>query len=138
MNPTIPETDSTHHRSLYDRLGGHAGIRNLLEPFYADVRQHQVIGPIFLARIHDWDQHLAKITEFWALQAGGTSRYNGGFGAAHIPLQLEPQHFRHWLSLWEFNAYRQLPRTEAAEMVEIAQLLGQRLLRVTQMAPRRP
>jgi hemoglobin len=118
--------------SLYARLGGHAGILKLLQPFYIDVRQHAVLGPIFEAHIQDWPAHLDKIADFWALQTGGESRYRGGFAGAHLALGLQPEHFQHWLGLWEFNAARQLPPQEAAEMIALAREFGRRLFAVTQ------
>lgn len=118
--------------SLYERLGGHEGILKLIKPFYIDVRQHAVLGPIFNAHIEDWPAHLDKITEFWALQTGGESRYRGGFAGAHMPLGLKPEHFQMWLGLWEFNASRQLPPTEAAEMKALAHEFARRLFSVTQ------
>lgn len=118
--------------SLYSRLGGHEGILRLITPFYADVRQHAVLGPIFNAQIHDWPAHLAKITEFWALQTGGESAYRGGFGAAHLRLGLQPEHFEHWLALWEFNNQRQLEPKEAGEMTALAHELARRLFAITQ------
>jgi hemoglobin len=119
-------------KSLYERLGGHDGILKLIKPFYADVRQHAVIGPIFNSHIQDWPAHLDKIADFWALQAGGESRYRGGFAGAHMPLGLQPEHFQHWLALWEFNNTRQLPPREAGEMNELAHRLATRLFAVTQ------
>lgn len=113
--------------TLYERLGGHDGILNLIRPFYADVRQHAVLGPIFNGRIHDWPAHLAKIAEFWARQTGGPSRYGGGFGAAHLGLGIGPEHFRHWLDLWEFNCRRQLADREATPMIALAYEFGRRL-----------
>ncbi len=118
--------------SLYERLRGHEGILKLIKPFYIDVRQHAVLGPIFNSHIQDWPAHLANITEFWALQAGGPSKYRGGFGAAHVSLGLKPEHFQHWLGLWEFNNARQLPPSEAGEMTSLAQEFGRRLLTMTQ------
>ena len=52
--------------SLYERIGGRDGLMLLLRRFYADVRQHHVIGPIFTARIDDWPSHLEKIAGFWS------------------------------------------------------------------------
>src|SRR5665213_1467215 len=118
--------------SLYDRLGGHDGILKLLKPFYADVRQHVVLGPIFNSHIQDWPEHLEKIASFWAMQTGGESNYRGGFAGAHLKLGLEPEHFGHWLGLWELNSNRQLPPREAEEMKGLAQRLGGRLLTVVQ------
>ena len=122
----------TFANSLYERLGGHEGILKFIKPFYIDVRQHAVLGPIFNAQIQDWPAHLDKITEFWALQTGGQSKYRGGFAGAHISLDLKPEHFQHWLGLWEFNANRQLPPQEAAEMIALAHEFGRRLFAVTQ------
>ena len=119
-------------QSLYDRLGGHAGILKLIKPFYADVRQHNVLGPIFNAHITDWPAHLEKIADFWALQAGGESRYRGGFAGAHMSLGLQAEHFQHWLGLWELNNARSLPPGEAEEMNALAHRLASRLFMVTQ------
>ena len=119
-------------KSLYERLGGHDGILKLIKSFYADVRQHAVLGPIFNSKIHDWPTHMEKIAEFWALQTGGPSRYRGGFGAAHIPLELKPEHFQLWLGLWEFNNSRLLAPAEAAEMNALAQQFARRWFAITQ------
>ena len=119
-------------KSLYERLGGRDGILKLITSFYADVRQHAVLGPIFNAKIKDWPKHLEKIAEFWSLQSGGPSSYRGGFGAAHFPLGLEPAHFQQWLALWEYNNSRHLAPPEAAEMNTLAHELARRLSAVTQ------
>ena len=79
--------------SLYDRIGGRDGISILLRHFYADVRQHRLIGPVFNERIKDWPAHLAKIGEFWARVTGGPSSYSGQMPAKHLTLGLDPRHF---------------------------------------------
>jgi hemoglobin len=91
-----------------------------------------VLGPIFNAHIQDWPTHLDKITDFWALQTGGVSRYRGGFGAAHVGLGIGAEHFSHWLALWKFNNARQLAPPEASEMNALAQQLAARLSAITQ------
>lgn len=119
-------------RSLYERLGGHDGILKLIKPFYADIRQHQLLGPIFNAHIQDWPAHLEKIADFWALQASGESKYRGGFARAHLGLGLQPEHFQNWLALWENNNARWLQPQEASEMNALAHELGRRLFAMTQ------
>lgn len=139
-NPTDPlastncneVSGSNLGKSLYERLGGHEGILKLIKPFYADIRQHTVLGPIFNAHIHDWPTHLDKIADFWALQTGGASRYRGSFGAAHVSLGIGAEHFQHWLALWKFNNARQLALPEASEMNALAQQLAERLSAITQ------
>jgi len=116
-------------KSLYERIGGHEGLAGLLHHFYADVRQHAVIGPIFNARIHDWPAHLANIENFWARQTGGPSTYSGGMGK-HLSLPLEPEHFGHWLGLWEFNCRKHLPAAEAEEMIALAHQIAGHLQRM--------
>ncbi|HYG23127.1 MAG TPA: group III truncated hemoglobin [Verrucomicrobiae bacterium] len=125
----------SEEQTLYARLGGHEGILKLITGFYADVRQDAVIGPIFNTHIPDWPAHLEKIADFWALQAGGPSRYRGGFGAAHLPLNLKPEHFEHWLRLWEFNNARSLPPWEAEQMNQLAHAFARRLFGLTQRQP---
>ncbi|HVY70899.1 MAG TPA: group III truncated hemoglobin [Verrucomicrobiae bacterium] len=115
---------------MFDRIGGREGLAELLRHFYADVRQHRVIGPIFNAHIHDWPEHIDKVTEFWARQTGGPAVYPGGFAAAHFPLGLKPIHFVHWLELWEFNCKRHLPVDEAQEMIIKAYQVGEKLAKI--------
>ena len=116
--------------SLYQRLGGHPGLLRLLKSFYADVRQHGVIGPIFAAHIKDWDAHVAKIAEFWARATGGPSIYAGQMPVKHLALGLAPEHFGFWLELWDFNCRRMLAQTEAEEMSKLAHGIGARLRQI--------
>jgi hypothetical protein len=52
--------------SLYERMGGQEGILAFIKPFYADVRQHAELGPVFNQQITDWPAHLDRIAGFWA------------------------------------------------------------------------
>jgi hemoglobin len=112
---------------LYDRIGGREGLELLLRHFYADVRQHALIGPIFNKHIDDWPAHLAKIASFWARLTGGPSGYSGQMPAKHLKLGLESRHFNTWLQLWDFNCCRHLKEAEAQEMICLAREIGQRL-----------
>jgi hemoglobin len=117
-------------KALYERLGGHEGLAELLRHFYADVRQHQILGPIFNSRIQDWPAHLAEIAEFWARQTGGPSTYAGGFASAHLPIGIQPEHLRLWLELWDFNCRRHLAAPEADDMSALAHRIGEQLQRI--------
>lgn len=117
-------------KSVFDQMGGAPALKNLLHHFYADVRQDELIGPIFNARIHDWPSHLDKIGSFWARQAGGPSGYAGGFGAAHRSLGLQPEHFHRWLGLWERNCRQHLEPVAADWMIARAHDLGNNLKRI--------
>ena len=41
-------------------------IEQLVRAFYARVRADDVLGPIFEARIRDWEPHLAQMFAFWS------------------------------------------------------------------------
>ena len=54
-----------------------AMIRKLVEAFYAKVRTDAVLGPVFEAKIHDWNEHLAKLSDFWSSIVLMSGRYKG-------------------------------------------------------------
>jgi hemoglobin len=115
------------NESLLNRLGGRQVLLNLLHHFYADVRQHQLIGPIFQERIEDWPSHLEKIADFWSTIAGGPPAYSGPMVGQHMPLGLKEEHFVAWLGLWEHNCKIWLPRDCADEMIQFAKNIALRL-----------
>ena len=112
------------------RIGGQEVLNNLLRHFYADVRQHQLIGPIFNQEIEDWPAHLVNIGQFWARILGGPSDYSGQMPAKHFPLGLELHHFDAWLTLWDANCLCYLRPQEAGEMSQLAHEIGDRLGRI--------
>jgi hemoglobin len=125
--------------SLYERLGGRAGLVKLLRHFYADVRQQQEIGPIFHAQIRDWPSHLEKIADFWSSVTSGPPRYSGPMPQKHFPLGLSEKHFEAWLDLWRRHCRIHLPSREAAEMILLAEALGERLQAlIASASPRGP
>ena len=42
-----------------------AMIERLVRTFYARVQADPLIGPIFAARVHDWEAHYTKLGAFW-------------------------------------------------------------------------
>lgn len=79
--------------TLYDRIGGREGLSKLLHHFYADVRQHQLIGPIFNAQISDWPEHLELIAYFWTRLTGGPSFYSGNVPGKNVFFGFERRTF---------------------------------------------
>lgn len=114
-------------QSLYERIGGDAGLARLLKHFYSDVRQHSLIGPVFNKHVKDWPEHLKTIASFWARITGGPSDYSGSMPAKHLYLGINAGHFEAWLQLWRFNCGAHLPSGEAQEMVSLAQAIAARL-----------
>lgn len=113
--------------SLFARLGGRPRLLFLLRHFYADVRQHAVIGPIFTAHIHDWPGHLEKIADFWSGVTGGPALYAGPMPWKHVPLGLDAHHFDAWLDLWRRHCRAHLSGAEAADLIAAAENIGERI-----------
>ncbi len=122
--------DAVPTAPLFHRLGGRPKLLELLRYFYADVRQHKEIAPIFAAHITDWPAHLEKIADFWSGATGGPASYRGPMPMKHVPLGLEEAHFQAWLGLWSRHCQARLAPTEAADLIAIAETIGQRLRQI--------
>lgn len=79
-------------------------IHRLVHTFYGRVRKDDLIGPIFNGQIEDWDDHLAKLCDFWSSMILRTGRYQGRPMRPHLMLPLEGEHFDRWLDLFEVTA----------------------------------
>ena len=76
-------------------------IAALVNDFYARVRADAALGPVFAARVDDWPQHLARLTDFWSSVLRGTARYEGQPMARHLALpELSAELFGRWLALF--------------------------------------
>jgi hemoglobin len=76
-------------------------VSELVETFYARIRSHDLLGPIFEEHVGDWPTHLQKMKNFWASIAIESGRFHGSPMAKHIALgSLEHGHFDEWLALF--------------------------------------
>jgi hemoglobin len=105
-----------------------AGIQDLVRRFYAKVRQDPLIGPIFNARIKDWDHHLGKLTDFWSSVILKSGRYKGNPMLAHLRLKaVQPAHFERWLALFAETASEVFAPQAADAFIARAELIGRSL-----------
>jgi hemoglobin len=102
-------------------------IRTLVHRFYGDVREDEVLGPIFNAAVHDWDDHLARLRAFWSSVALMTGRYGGKPMQAHFPLPIGAAHFQRWLALFRIAAAETCPPAAAAFFVDRAERIAESL-----------
>jgi hemoglobin len=80
-------------------------IRELVVTFYGRVLKDPELGPIFHKALSGrWSEHLAIMVDFWSSIALKTARYSGKPQAAHFGLDLTPELFTRWLSLFEKTA----------------------------------
>jgi hemoglobin len=104
-------------------------IETLVHAFYARVRADEVLGPIFNRVIGDgWDEHLAKLCDFWSSVLLMTGRFKGAPMAVHAKIaEIQPAHFQRWLTLFGETAKDVCPAPAAALFVAKAEMIGQSL-----------
>lgn len=102
-------------------------IEKLVHGFYARVREDALIGPIFAARISDWEPHLKTMCAFWSGVVLMSGRYHGQPMRKHLPLPIDSRHFDRWLALFEATAQELCPPKAAAYFVERARRIAESL-----------
>ena len=78
-------------------------ISKLVDTFYGRIQEDKTIGPIFNRRINgEWQPHLLKMKDFWSSIILHTRKYSGRPMPMHRKIEeLQPEHFKIWLSLFE-------------------------------------
>ena len=93
-------------------------IALLVDRFYAAIRRHAVLAPVFETAIapDEWPAHLATMRRFWSSVMLTSGAYSGNPVAVHRAVtSLERPMFTHWLSLFEATASALFtPETAAA------------------------
>ena len=102
-------------------------IERLVRGFYARVREDALIGPVFEARIKDWEPHLQQMFAFWSSVALMTGRYHGQPMRKHLPLPVDARHFDRWLALFEATARDLCSPKAAAHFIERARRIAESL-----------
>jgi hemoglobin len=101
-------------------------LRELLDRFYARVRDDAELAPIFNAAIDDWSEHLDRLSDFWSSVMLATGRYKGNPMARHMPHAkvITPAMFTRWLALWEATTNEMAPPDIALLMQAKARRIG--------------
>lgn len=109
-------------------------IEDLVVTFYARIRQHPSLGPIFERVIgDDWTPHLKVMCNFWSSVMLTTGRYKGRPIPAHIRINqqhegaIAPHHFAEWLTLFEATAQELFAPELAASFLEKARRIAESL-----------
>jgi hemoglobin len=102
-------------------------IERLVRGFYARVQEDALIGPIFAARISDWEAHLQRMCAFWSSVALMSGRYHGQPMQKHLPLPVDARHFDRWLALFEATARDLCPPKAADHFIERARRVAESL-----------
>lgn len=107
-----------------------AFIAMLVDRFYTRIRHDALLGPIFAARVSDWDTHLPRMKAFWRSILHNSGEFSGSPMAKHVVLPgLEQHHFAHWLDLFYATLRELATHPDAAAMVgERARMIADSLL----------
>lgn len=119
-----------------------AQIDRVVAAFYARIRTHTVLGPVFTDRLGTsqsvWQPHEAKIAAFWRNAILFERSYSGNPMQVHRGVAaIEPAHFALWLALFDEVLEAELPPTTARAFSELAHRIG-RGLRMGIEAMRQP
>lgn len=80
----------------------------LVRSFYAHVRNHESLGPIFNGIVKDWEIHLVHLSDFWEMILLQTGPGAGKFNPTRVHREVDAKvnhvidqvHFGNWLELW--------------------------------------
>lgn len=104
-NSDAPERRTNLVREIFNETGiDEAMIERLVRTFYGRVQHDPLIGPVFAAKVDDWEAHIVKLCAFWSSVVLMTGRYHGRPMQKHFPLAIQAAHFDRWLSLFEGTA----------------------------------
>jgi truncated hemoglobin YjbI/tellurite resistance-related uncharacterized protein len=104
-------------------------LADLVDQFYARVRQDDLIGPLFNRAVGDWPAHLEKLAHFWSSVMLRSGRYKGHPVAEHLKhmAEISPEMFARWLLLWKQTTNELMQPDVAAELQEKAARIGESL-----------
>jgi hemoglobin len=96
--------------------------------FYAAIRRHEVLGPIFNGHIDNWPAHEEKIAGFRRNAILFERSYDGNPMRAHMQAgDVRAEHFDDWLALFDETLNTVLPAQSAAAWSQLVHRIGQGL-----------
>ncbi len=103
-------------------------IARAVAAFYAGVRCHPELGPIFAGHVTDWAENDRKITRFWRNAILLERRYDGNPMQAHrAAVDVHARMFAPWLVLFDQTLAAQLPANLDAAWSALAHRIGRGL-----------
>ncbi len=120
--------DTQHPMQLFDITPDQ--VNRVVAAFYARIRQHPELGPVFAAHIaaEEWPQHEEKIAAFWRNAILKERSYAGNPMRVHMQTDdVTPAHFAPWLGLFDEVLSQQLPDETAKAFSALAHRIGRGL-----------
>jgi truncated hemoglobin YjbI len=106
-----------------------SSIIQLVDTFYARVRDDAVLSPVFEAKLAGrWHEHMPRMYAFWTKVLLGTGEFNGNVFGKHMALSgIETEHFVRWLTLFRLTAVDVFGVDGASEALTVAQRIASSL-----------
>ena len=111
------------------QIENRADLKLLVNSFYTKIRADKEIGFFFNETIRDWEEHLEKLTDFWAMNLFATKKYSGNPIVVHNAVDkkfnqsITSNIFGIWLNLW----FATLDELFEGENVEILKRRAQKM-----------
>ena len=104
-------------------------IVQLVDTFYARVREDAVLGPVFEARLHGkWQEHMPRMYAFWTKVLLDTGEFQGNVFGTHMALSgIGREHFVRWLTLFRMTATEVFGAGHADEAILVADRIASSL-----------
>ncbi len=132
QDPTsdLPKPSQSHMMQRFPITA--AEIDQLMKAFYAEIRVHPLLGPVFINAIGkdrlSWQFHEAKIASFWRNAMLMDRGYRGNPMMKHLAnSEIKIEHFPIWLDLFRRVASDVLPADRAANISALADRIGRGL-----------
>jgi hemoglobin len=123
----------TLSRDRQDEEGAKEGIvKQVVHQFYGKVRRDALLGPVFARFISpdEWENHLARMCDFWSAILFQTGRYKGNPMLAHSRIdEIGPRHFDRWLELFVETVSEECAPPLCARFTELALRMRENLQR---------
>ncbi|UWQ82667.1 group III truncated hemoglobin [Leisingera caerulea] len=120
----MSDTDTANPLARFDITAEE--ISRVVAVFYARVRAHPVLGPVFAAHVSDWPEHEEKIAGFWRNAILRERSYSGNPMRVHVSRpDVKAEHFPMWLGLFHEVLRAELPERTALQWGALADRIGE-------------
>ena len=106
-----------------------SSIVQLVDTFYARVREDAVLGPVFEAKLAGhWHEHMLRMVAFWTKVLLDTGEFQGNVFGTHMALSgIGKEHFVRWLTLFRMTAIEVFGLEGAAPAIVVANRIASSL-----------
>jgi hemoglobin len=103
-----------------------ASILQMVDRFYARVREDAVLSPIFENSLAGkWDEHMPRMYAFWTKILLGSGDFQSNVFGKHMAIAgIEREHFVRWLALFKMTAIEVFGIDDARVPIQVAERIA--------------